>query len=73
MALKIDDDFMALDIDGAVVATARMRADGWWLVTHWPRYFTRNQAITALTITKLLETGYANDHPVVAALREELR
>ena len=73
MALKIDEGYMALEVDGAVVGTARMRADGWWLVTHWPRFFDRNQAITALTITELLETGYGNDHPVVIALREELR
>jgi len=45
---------MDLEIGGAVVATARMRADGWWLVTTWPRYFTRNQSITALTITEPL-------------------
>jgi len=73
MALTTHEDSMALEINGVVVATAKMRTNGWWLVTAWPRYFTRNQAITALTITELLETGYGKDHPVIVALREELR
>jgi hypothetical protein len=42
-------------------------------VTYWPRFFNRNQAITALTVTELLETGRDSDDPQVAALREELR
>jgi uncharacterized protein (DUF433 family) len=57
MSIKINDDFMCLEIDGIVVATARMRAGGWWEVSQWPRCFDRNQAITALTVTELLETG----------------
>ncbi len=73
MAIIIDDDFMSLEIDGQVVATARQRADGWWEVTYWPRFFDRNQAITALTVTELLETGYGEGDPLVIALREELR
>ncbi len=51
----------------------RMRADGWWEVSHWPRFFDRNQAITALAVTELLESGRDNNGPVVMALREELR
>jgi hypothetical protein len=73
MAIKIDEDMMTLEIGGVVIATARQRPDGWWEVSHWPRFFDRNQAITALTVTELLETGYRSDHPVVTALREELR
>jgi hypothetical protein len=42
-------------------------------VTYWPRFFDRNQAITALTVTELLESGRDSDHPLVAALREDLR
>jgi hypothetical protein len=42
-------------------------------VTGWPRFFDRDQAITALTITELLETGCTRDDPLVTALREELR
>jgi hypothetical protein len=41
-------------------------------VTYWPRFFDRNQAITVLTVTQLLETRDSDD-PVVAALRDELR
>jgi hypothetical protein len=67
MSIKISDDCMCLEIDGIVIATARMRADSWWEVSHWLRFFYRNQAITALTVTELLETD-----PVVKALREEL-
>jgi hypothetical protein len=47
-------------------------AGGWWEVTYWPRFFDRNQAITALTVTELLESGRDSDDPLVAALREEL-
>jgi hypothetical protein len=42
-------------------------------VTYWPRFFDRNQAITALTVTELLEGGRDSDAPLVAALREDLR
>ena len=73
MPIKINDDFMCLEIDGIVIATARMQADGWWEVSYWPRFFDRNQAITALTVTELLETGRDSGDRVVKALREELR
>lgn len=72
MAIKIDDDCMTLEIEGRITATARCRADGWWEVSCWPRLFHRNQTITALTITELLETGRPSDDPLVLALREEL-
>jgi hypothetical protein len=73
MPIKIEDDFMSLEVDGAVLATARKRADGWWEVSYWPRFFDRNQAVTALTITELLNCGRDSNDPVVHALREELR
>jgi hypothetical protein len=73
MSIKISDDFMYLEIGGQVIATARQRGDGWWEVSHWPRFFDRDQAITALTVTGLLEAGRDNHDPVVVALREELR
>jgi hypothetical protein len=73
MAIKIDEDFMALEIDGEVIATARRRPGGWWEVSYWPRFFDRNQAITALTVTELLHTGHRSDDPGVVALREELQ
>jgi hypothetical protein len=73
MALKINEDGMALEVDGAVIATSRQLTGGWWEVSHWPRFFDRNQAITALTITELLAIGRRDDDPLVVALREELR
>jgi hypothetical protein len=42
-------------------------------VTDWPRFFDRNRAITALTVTELLESGRDSTDPVMAAFREELR
>jgi hypothetical protein len=57
MSIKISDDFMSLEIDGKIIATATKRADNWWEVSYWPRFFDRNQAITALAVTELLESG----------------
>ena len=73
MSIRIDDGFMSLEIDGRVVATATERPGGWWEVTCWPRFFDRNQAITARTVTELLESGRDSNDPLVLALREELR
>jgi hypothetical protein len=71
--ININDDFVSLGIDGKIIATAREQGGGWWEVSHWPRFFDRNQAITALTVIELLETGHGCDDPLVIALREELR
>ena len=73
MAITINDDLITLEIDGKVIAVAKRRCGGWWEVTNWPRFFDRNQAISALTVTGLLETGRRSDDPLVLALREELR
>jgi hypothetical protein len=73
VAIKIEDDLMSLEVDGAVLATARKRADGWWEVSYWPRFFDRNQTITALTTTELLNSGRDSNEPLIRALREELR
>ncbi|HUY51039.1 MAG TPA: hypothetical protein VMV92_35930 [Streptosporangiaceae bacterium] len=73
MPVRIGDGFMSLEIEGKVVATATERTGGWWEVTYWPRFFDRNQAITALTVTELLESGRDSSDPLVRALREELR
>ena len=72
MPIRIGEGSIRLEIDGRIVATATERAGGWWEVTHWPRFFDRNQAITALTVTELLETGRDSDDPLVRVLREEL-
>jgi hypothetical protein len=80
MSLRIDDDTMVLDVDGRVAATARFARDaaadgqGAWIVSDRPgRLFTRNQAITALTVTELLAIGHSPDHGLVLAFEEELR
>jgi hypothetical protein len=73
VSLKINDDSMYLEIDGIVIATAKERTDGWWEVSNWPRFFDRNQAITALTVTELLHSGRDGDDPLVQTLHEELR
>jgi hypothetical protein len=73
MPIKIEDDHMRLEVDGVVLATASRRPGGWWEVGHWPRFFDRNQAITALTITELLDSGCDTNDPLVRALRQELR
>ena len=72
MPIRIGDGIMHLEIDGRIVSMATERAGGWWEVTYWPRFFERNQAITALTVTELLETGRDINDPVVLALREQL-
>ena len=70
---RINDDCMTLEIDGVLISQARRRPGGWWEVDYWPRFFDRNQAISALLVTELLETGHDSDHPRVVALRKELR
>jgi hypothetical protein len=54
MAIQVSDNFMALEIGGAIIATARFSKDaaadgnGAWIVSAHPaRLFTRSQAITA--------------------------
>jgi hypothetical protein len=71
MAIKIDDDSMSVDLDGAVIATATRTGDC-WAVTDYPAALTRNQAITALMIAEYLTTGRDENDPFVIALREEL-
>jgi hypothetical protein len=79
MAIRIEDNFMALEADGVVVATARFSRYaagddlGAWIVsTHPRRLFSRNEAITALTLAERLAAGYGDDDPFVRAWREEL-
>jgi hypothetical protein len=65
MSSKINDDFMSLEIDGQVIATAEFRehaaADGhgvWIVSCHPGRLFTRSQAITAMVLAERLAVGY---------------
>ncbi len=57
MSTKINNNYMSLEIDGRVIATAEFRdhaaADGhgaWTVSCHPGRLFTRNQAITAMVL-----------------------
>ena len=79
MAIRIEDNFMTLEVDGAVVATARFSKDaaadgnGAWIVsTPSPRLFYRDQAITALTLAERLAAGFGDDDPFVKGWRKEL-
>jgi hypothetical protein len=72
MSIKINEDCMTLEIDGAVIATATCVGGHEWAVDTWPRYFTRNQAITALSLAERLAMGYGEYDPRVIAWREEL-
>jgi hypothetical protein len=73
MSIQITDYFMCLRDGHTIIATARQRTDGWWEVSNWPRFFDRDQAITALTVTELLRSGCDDNDLLVTALREELR
>lgn len=72
MPIKINEGSACLEIDGQVIATARVRPDGWREVSCWPRFVDRSQAVTALTITELLASGQNSDDPLVIPLRREL-
>jgi hypothetical protein len=79
MAVRIEHDFVALEVNGAVVATARLSqhaaADGngaWIVSTHAARLFSRDQAITALTLAERLAAGFGDDDPFVKSWRREL-
>lgn len=73
MPININDDFTGLETAGQVIADARQQADGWREVSHRPRFFNRDQAITALTITGLLASGRDSSDPAVNALCQVLR
>ena len=79
MTIRIYDDTMTLKVDDRVVATARFSqraaADGngaWIVSTHPARLFSRDQAITALTLAERLGAGYSDDDPFVIGWRKEL-
>jgi hypothetical protein len=79
MTIRIYDDTITLKLDDRVVATARFSqhaaADGngaWIVSTHPARLFSRDQAITALTLAERLGAGYSDDDPFVIGWRKEL-
>jgi hypothetical protein len=77
--IEISAETMTLIVEGDVVATARFSqhaaADGngaWIVSTHPRRLFTRNGAITALTLAERLAVGYGDNDPFVKSWRAEL-
>jgi hypothetical protein len=77
--IEITSEYMSLRVGGKVVATARFSKDaaadgnGAWIVsTHPAGSFSRNQAVTALTLTERLTAGYGDDDPLVTNWRKEL-
>jgi hypothetical protein len=77
--IEITDEYMSLTIDGEAIATARFSqhaaANGnaaWIVSTHPARLFSRNQAITALTLAERLAVGYGDDDPFVIGWCKEL-
>ena len=74
--IGITDDRMSAEIGDRVVATARFSehaatdGNGAWIVSAHPaRLLTRDQAITALTVAGLGESGYPDSHPLVLVKR----
>ena len=70
MAVRIEGDRMTLTVGDEIVATARFRqhaaADGsgaWIVSTHPGRLFSRNQAITALTLAERIPAGFGDYDP----------
>jgi hypothetical protein len=68
----------ALEVNGALIATARFSqyaaADGNGarnVSTHPVRLFSRNQAITALSLAECLAVGFGVDGPLVKSWRAE--
>jgi hypothetical protein len=77
--LEITDEYISLTTGGEVIATARFSqhaaADGngaWIVSTHPARLFSRNQAITALTLAERFAVGNGDDDPHVIGWRKEL-
>ena len=75
MPIKINHNFMGPEINGAVIATDGRRAGDCREVSDWPRLFdrNRNQAITALTVAEILDSGRHSSDQLVIALPQELR
>jgi len=66
--IEINDECMFLAVDDKVITTARFSRDaaadgvGGWIVSSYPaRLFTRNHAITALTLAERLAASFADD------------
>jgi hypothetical protein len=51
MSMKINENAMSAEVDGAVIATATRTGDR-WTARNWPHTLPRDQAITALMIAE---------------------
>lgn len=77
--IEITDEYMSLAVDGEAIADAHFsqhaagNGNGAWIVsTHPARLFTRNNAITALSLAERLAAGYGDDDLFVIDMRAEL-
>ena len=73
ISIKINDDFMATEIDGSVIAPATCAGGERWIVYGWPRQFSRERAITALVLANRFAAGHGDDDRFVIGWRQELR
>jgi hypothetical protein len=64
MAIIIEEYSMTVESDGSVIATATWAGGDEWIVAAWPRYLTRNQSITGLTVAERWEE---RDRALIAA------
>jgi len=71
MAIKINDHFLYLEIDGAFIASAKEDGKRRWKVSNRPG-LNRKQAMTAMVLAERLAAGYSDEDPFVAGWREEL-
>jgi hypothetical protein len=71
VALTIDDDAGRMVSDECATVADRW-PDGGWTVTGRRGIYSRNQALTAVTIAELLATGDEPDSPLVRTLEAEL-
>jgi len=70
--LTITGNRMVLHAEGVLLADAKRRPDGRWDVSSWPVPLSRDQVITALTITELLARGHPPDHLLVVTFLNEI-
>jgi len=62
MLIKINEDFMSLEIYGGEI-TAAVRLDHLWRVTGWSRLLTRNEVVTVLMLAERLAPGQGRRGP----------
>lgn len=73
MSIKINDEAGRMELDGPEKITAYRVSPERWTVSDRPgRHFTREQAITALTITEHRAQGAGDDDPFIQGWEDEL-